>query len=119
MRWPGCVIEEYTAVRMSHDEAERVTSRRAAQGIHDEYQLSITGVDIVIDGMGQTGDGKFANHSCLPNARYSTIRLRGSTVDVVFIEALVTIREGTEVVVDYHWSVVEAKELVTCECATS
>lgn len=61
--WPGRVITEYTGVRMSHAEAERVTFRRAAQGIHEEYQLSIAGVDNVIDGMKQNCDGKFANHS--------------------------------------------------------
>jgi len=61
---------------------------------HNRYLLHVTG-KFVIDGSPLTNLGRWANHSCKPNAKYYTYAARA------YLQALRRIDEGEEVTCDY------------------
>lgn len=109
----GARIIEYVGERISSDEADARYDDDAMDQHHTV--LFAVGDDTVIDAAVGGNDARFINHSCAPNCEAVDEGGR------IFIEALVDIAPGTELVYDYSLSRDEPwddrwAELYACHC---
>jgi len=78
--------------------------------LHEDWHLDAT----------MTGNnGRYANHSCFPNARFKVKQLNGSVHYVLFLKSKKFIKKGEPVTLDYCWyrSTTEAIDLSECRCS--
>lgn len=85
-------------------------------GLDNEYMAAIARTDVVIDATDRDLSAKITNHICTPNSREVVEHFLESEVNVVFIEAIIAIPPGGEVLLDHGWSISELDKLVICEC---
>lgn len=88
-----------------------------AIGLQNGYPIAIDQIDVVIDGTSYGGYAKMENHFCTLNAQYVVYTLPGSTIDVVFIEAIIDIQAGSDHLLEYGWSLSDSEpnKLFICE----
>jgi uncharacterized protein len=84
----GAFIVEYKGRKLTTEQAEKLESR----GNRYLYEINSRWT---IDGTSRKNLGRYANHSCRPNAEAHTIGHK------VFIRAIKTIRPGHEITYDY------------------
>lgn len=65
------------------------------------YYLAVHGDDIVIDASLTDALGGYAKHNSSPNAQFVTVRIHGTTLDIVAIESRRTIRSSSKVLMSY------------------
>ena len=100
----GCFIVEYSGERISAEEADRREKLLIAEGKENNYMLKLTG-GIHLDATEKGNEGRYANHSCCPNAELVTVPLGSKqVVEVGFLCAKRTINVGQEETVPYSWS---------------
>ena len=109
------IVIEYTGVRISHKEADRLYGDEQANSPHT--MLFTVNDKIVIDATRKGNSARWINHSCTPNCE--TI----DEEDHIFIETLHTIRPGEELCYDYNLQLGErhtkkAKAAHPCFCGT-
>ncbi|HEY7663061.1 MAG TPA: SET domain-containing protein [Xanthobacteraceae bacterium] len=84
----GACIVEYRGRKVTTEQADKLEAR----GNRYLYEINSRWT---IDGTSRRNLGRYANHSCRPNAETYTVRHR------VFIRATKRIREGEEITYDY------------------
>jgi len=103
----GAFIVEYKGRRVTTAQAERLEAR----GARYIYELN---KDWSIDGSSHRNKGRYANHSCRPNAESDIIKGRK-----VIIRAIRKIKPGTEIT--YHYGDDYLSNVLTrrgCKCVT-
>jgi len=109
------IVIEYTGMRISHKEADRLFGEEQENSPHT--MLFTVNDKIVIDATRKGNSARWINHSCTPNCE--TI----DEQDHIFIETLRTIRPGEELSYDYNLQLGErhtkkAKAAHPCFCST-
>ena len=89
----GAPIIEYVGERISHEEADRRHSTKAADDNHT-FLFTVDSKTVIDGGVGGNA-ARFINHSCEPNCEVIIDDGR------LFVEAARTIRSGEEIVYDY------------------
>ena len=89
----GASIIEYVGERISHEEADRRHSTKAADDNHT-FLFTVDSKTVIDGGVGGNA-ARFINHSCEPNCEVIIDDGR------LFVEAARTIRQGEEIVYDY------------------
>jgi SET domain-containing protein len=84
----GAFIVEYKGRKLTTEQADKLEAR----GNRYLYEINSRWT---IDGTSRRNLGRYANHSCRPNAETYTVGHR------VFIRAIKNIREGVEITYDY------------------
>jgi SET domain-containing protein len=84
----GAFIVEYKGRKLATEHADKLEAR----GNRYLYEINSRWT---IDGTSRRNLGRYANHSCRPNAETYTVGHR------VFIRAIKNIKEGTEITYDY------------------
>ena len=101
----GAAIVEYTGRRISHAEAQRLEARGARYVFELNSRWSI-------DGSSRRNIGRYANHSCRPNAESDLVKGR------LILRAIRTINPGDEITYDYGEDYFELFiKPVGCRCA--
>jgi uncharacterized protein len=101
----GAFIVEYTGRRISHAQAERLEARG------NRYVFEING-RWSIDGSSRRNIGRYANHSCRPNAESELVRGR------LILRAIRRIKPGDEISYDYGRDYFELfLKAAGCKCA--
>lgn len=67
----GYIISEYSGETVTTAVAHKRKGRGNANYDFDAYYLTIHGVQVIIDTSKSNCAGKFVNHGCSPNARFS------------------------------------------------
>lgn len=67
-----------------------------------EYQKSLAGINVVIDGTVNWNRSRYCNHSCAPNAKYFIWKVSNSSLEFVVVKAENTNKKGEEALVDYR-----------------
>jgi SET domain-containing protein len=102
----GAFIVRYSGRKIPNEEAER----REARGARYMYELN---KKFTLDGSGRSNLGRYANHSCRPNAE--TVIYRGQ----VRIKAMRRIKPGDEITYHYGKDYYEAYiGKARCKCVT-
>lgn len=111
----GTRIIEYVGERISDEEAARRYDDDAMEQ-HHTFLFAVDD-DVVIDGAVDGNEARYFNHACAPNCE--AVNEDGR----IYIEALIDIEPGTELLYDYalmrddpwqdHWA-----ELYACRCGT-
>jgi SET domain-containing protein len=100
----GAVIVEYTGRRITHAQAERMEARGARYVFELNSRWSI-------DGSSRRNMGRYANHSCRPNAESDLVKGR------LILRAIRTINPGDEITYDYGEEYFELfLKRVGCRC---
>ncbi len=110
----GARVIEYTGPIISNKEAEKI----GTQTVHGHSHTMLFQVDKkrVINGI-EGGDAKYLNHGCDPNCETE------QDGDHIYIKAIRNIKEGEELVYDYHLQVPgkiteEIKKEFVCLCGS-
>ena len=110
----GTKVIEYTGPIISNKEAEKI----GTQTVHGHSHTMLFQLDKkrVINGI-EGGDAKYLNHSCDPNCETE------QNGDHIFIKAIRNIKEGEELVYDYHLQIPgkiteEIKKEFVCLCGS-
>jgi len=106
-------IVEYRGERINQEEADRRYPEIPGEP-HHTFLFELD-ENTVVDGAVRGNSSRFMNHSCNPNCEAII------EDDRIWIEALKTIKEGTELVYDYHFILEErhtpaAKKRYPCNC---
>ena len=109
------IVIEYTGMRISHKEADRLYAEEQENSPHT--MLFTVNDKIVIDATRKGNSARWINHSCTPNCETKDEK------DHIFIETLRTIRPGEELNYDYNLQLGErhtkkAKAAHPCFCRT-
>jgi SET domain-containing protein len=111
-------ILEYTGVRMSHEDAEKLCQNDEASPRHHTFLFAVDD-GLVIDGAQGGSDARFLNHSCAPNCEVVVSRRR------VFVHALRDIAPGDELTYDYWYTTDESytmddlQRIYPCRCRSA
>ncbi len=101
----GAVIVEYSGPRLTHAEAKR----REARGQRYIFEINERWS---VDGSGRGNIGRYANHSCRPNAESDVVKGK------VILRAIKRIDPGDEITYDYGEEYFELfLRPVGCKCA--
>lgn len=95
------LIAEYTGNRVSDRALERLHWAVEYHGQDPNSLVEVPSDKAVIDPRVCGNEGKYANHSCDPNARLVEIDVRGKTF--IFTVALRPIKAGEEILIEYEW----------------
>jgi uncharacterized protein len=102
----GAVIVEYTGRRITHAEAERLEARGGRYVFEINSRWSI-------DGSSRRNMGRYANHSCRPNAESDLVKGK------MILRAIKAIEPGDEITYDYGEEYFELfLKPVGCRCAS-
>ncbi len=116
----GEYIVEYVGELVDSAEYQRRFNRYKSLRYKNDYFAHLDGefhLDATITG----NNGRFANHSCTPNAHFVAVQLHLSEHYVLFIEAAKDIKRNHSINVDYSWfkSDTEFIDLDGCNCSSS
>lgn len=95
------LIAEYTGNHVSGPNLERLYRELDYHGQDPNILVDLPSDNSVIDPRTVGKEGQFANHSCSPNARLVEVDVKGK--GLVFICALIPLKTGEEVFIDYQW----------------
>lgn len=101
-------IIEYTGEHISREEEMKREVENDKR--HETYILRISDHES-IDGKELRNDGRFANHSCSPNADFEIVGSRA------WISSIQPIKKGEEITIDYAFPAED--QLEPCHCGSS
>lgn len=113
----GEYIVEYVGELIDSAEYHRRFNRYKSLNYKNDYFAHLDG-QLQLDATVIGNSGRFANHSCSPNAGFVAVQLHLSEHYVLFIEALQDIKKNKSINLDYSWykSDTGVIDLDGCKC---